>query len=806
MELLAPAGSPAHLRAALDAGADAVYLGGKAFSARKFAGNFSNEELKEAVHEAHLHGTSVYITLNTMIGDMEMGKMKEYLSFLNTLPIDGLLLQDFGVVSLARAMAPHIPLHASTQMTISNLDGALFMKSQGFQRVVLSRELSLSEIRHIAENAEIEIEVFVHGALCVCYSGQCLMSSFIGGRSGNRGACAQPCRMAYHLVGSGGNVLNHKGDYILSLKDMIGIERIGEFLSAGVSSLKVEGRIKSPEYVFNTVSLYRKAIDEAEKGKSFEAAPVILSLEEEFNRGYSSSYLDDHIGNHMMTGMAPGNHGVEAGRLNKRGSNLFSFEPAYAMPEGTIAGVSYETSRHTLAFAPMEYIHFSHAKDIQVQCRETPAAHGRVYWMVKPAEKPLNMKDMKRKIPLHADFNVKSGRPMTLCLKDEEGNRAVVQSEYIAEKALSRITSAEEIEKQLGRLGNTWFTLSSANIQNDGCMVPKSLINHMRQEAVERLAASREKAHEENIPEEGKVTFRPLATKFFKEERNPYLVLRVNTMSQMKEGMEAGATHFIFGGESYDHRALKSEEYEEAASLAKENDGVIYFALPRVVREKNREKLDKLLRSILSYEPNGLFIEYPGLLHELSKWNISTPVMAGASFNLFNSQAIEEIEKWGIRGAVISEEAALPQIRDMVRSSSLPLYAMAFGYTEMMISEYCAINGVMGAADKNHCPGYCMKDTYFLNDEKGRKFPIRTDEWCHMHILNSSILDMAPYLLELLQTGLSGLLMDMRGIEGNIGRIVRQYKDIMNGDMQSPKPAASNEKRVTRGHFFRGVL
>ena len=180
MELLAPAGSPAHLIAALDAGADAVYLGGKRFSARKFAGNFSDEEMKEAVRMAHGKGASVYVTLNTLIGDMENQALAAYLQFLGTIPIDGLLVQDFGVVSMVRKIAPHIPLHASTQMTVSNLDGVRFLGDQGFQRVVLSRELSLAEIKEITDQTNVEIEVFVHGALCVCYSGQCLMSSFIG--------------------------------------------------------------------------------------------------------------------------------------------------------------------------------------------------------------------------------------------------------------------------------------------------------------------------------------------------------------------------------------------------------------------------------------------------------------------------------------------------------------------------------------------------------------------------------------------------------------------------------------------------
>lgn len=345
MELLAPAGSPVHLRAALDAGADAVYLGGKLFSARKFAGNFSNDELKDAVREAHLHGAAVYVTLNTLIGDVEMGSLREYLSFLESLPIDGLLLQDFGVVSLVRQLAPSIPLHASTQMTISN----------------------------------VEIEVFVHGALCVCYSGQCLMSSFIGGRSGNRGACAQPCRMPYHLVDENHKVWNHKGNYILSLKDMIGISRISDFLEAGVTSLKVEGRMKSPEYVYNTVSLYRKAIDAAEAGRSLSTEPLVLSLEEEFNRGYASSYLDDHIGGHMITALAPGNHGVDAGKAEDIRGTTFLFRPSFPVPEGKVTGLSYDTKKKTIAFVSASDVRKQRDGSYKVFWKERPAEGGHVY-------------------------------------------------------------------------------------------------------------------------------------------------------------------------------------------------------------------------------------------------------------------------------------------------------------------------------------------------------------------------------------------------------------------------------------------
>lgn len=272
MELLAPAGSPEQLYAALEAGADAVYMGGKAFSARKYAGNFTEEEMTEAVRYCHILGVRVYVTLNTLIADSEWEEMEKYLRFLGSIHIDGLLVQDLGVARAARRLIPDIPLHASTQMTVSNLDGVEILKSFHFRRAVLSREVSIEEMKQICGQTDMEIEVFVHGALCVCYSGQCLMSSFIGGRSGNRGSCAQPCRMPYALIDEAGRKIESEaGPYILSLRDMTGLDRLKELKEAGVVSLKIEGRMKSPDYVYAVVSAYRKALDAIEKGN-----PLIL--------------------------------------------------------------------------------------------------------------------------------------------------------------------------------------------------------------------------------------------------------------------------------------------------------------------------------------------------------------------------------------------------------------------------------------------------------------------------------------------------------------------------------------------------
>ena len=801
MELLAPAGSPAHLIAALDAGADAVYLGGKLFSARKFAGNFSNEEMKEAVHTAHVKGACVYVTLNTLIGDIERPALEEYIRFLGSIPIDGLLVQDFGVAHVVRRIAPHIPLHASTQMTVSNLDGVKFLGDRGFQRVVLSRELSLEEIKHITQSTDVEIEVFVHGALCVCYSGQCLMSSFIGGRSGNRGSCAQPCRMAYELVDRNGRPMNReKGKYILSLKDMMGLPKISDLLAAGVASLKVEGRMKSPEYVFNTVSAYRKAIDAAEQEKKLDTRPLKLHLEEEFNRGYSTHYLDDAAGPSMITEYAPGNHGVDAGKVISALRGQFVFHAAILRKLTEVTGVSFETQKKSIEFVPVDQVFPQKNGNFKVLCKETAQKDGKVYWNVKGEKRSLAMKDLVGKIRISCAMEACPGEPLSLTVKDEVGHHVTVIGPVV-EKALSRVTTEEEIKNQLSRLGNTWFTLAQAEIHNDDCMVPKSVLNHMRQEAIEKLSACREKEQEEKIP-------RPLVEKIIPAAerkvlpRKPHVTMRTDSLRQLKEGLAVGVRAFIFGGESFHHQPIPVEDYKKAVEEVHAAKGCIFFATPRVVREKNCRKARAQFQKLLALQPDGVLVEYAGAAEWMQGMNL--PLVAGPSMNLFNQEAMASMEALGFSGAYVSQELTIPQIRDIAKKAEIPVGAYVYGRTEMMISEYCVINSQMGMAEKNQCPAYCMKGAYWLKDGEGRMFPVKTDEWCHMHIQNCKVLDMKPYVPDLLKAGLSSLCLDVRGLEEDVTVLCRNYEDIVHGRIMAPKP--SGEKDVTRGHFFRGVL
>ena len=296
LEILSPAGSLATLKSAVNNGADAVYMGGKAFSARKNAVNFSDEDIIEAVRYAHLHGAKVYVTVNTLISDSELKEVYEFVKFLYENQVDALIIQDLGVLKMVRECFPDFEVHASTQMTIHNLDGARLAKELGFTRVVLSRELSFEEIKNISQNVDIELEVFVHGALCMSYSGQCLMSSFLGARSGNRGACAQPCRLPYTLCDFSKKPLTQKDKYLLSLKDLCLIDEMKTLMDCGVKSLKIEGRMKSAEYVSLVTSVYSKYRNVSKVStEDYEALKSIFS-----RSGFTKGYLHNETGRQML--------------------------------------------------------------------------------------------------------------------------------------------------------------------------------------------------------------------------------------------------------------------------------------------------------------------------------------------------------------------------------------------------------------------------------------------------------------------------------------------------------------------------
>ena len=312
VELLAPAGDQESLIAAIQNGADAIYLGGTLFNARAFAKNFDKEQLKWAVEYAHLREVRLFVTLNTLYKDEEMNDLFDYVQFLYDIQIDALIIQDIGLFDYVRHHFPDFEVHLSTQASIMNTKGAQYFEQLGAKRIVLARENTLEEIREICKNTVLDVEVFVHGALCVCYSGQCLMSSMIGKRSGNRGACAQPCRLNYRLK-EDNRLLPDTVPYLLSPKDLMTIEHIGDLIDAGVYSFKIEGRMKRPEYVASVVKAYRHAIDSHLQKKTITFEDEIHNMKQMFNRDYTNGYIFES--KHLLDGDYSGNKGIIIGKV-----------------------------------------------------------------------------------------------------------------------------------------------------------------------------------------------------------------------------------------------------------------------------------------------------------------------------------------------------------------------------------------------------------------------------------------------------------------------------------------------------------
>ena len=340
IEILAPAGSYGSFMAAVTAGADAVYAGGPRFGARAFADNFTEEQLLSAIDYAHFHGRKFYLTVNTLLKDAELEELYEYLDPLYRQGLDAVIVQDIGVLSFVREHFPGMDIHASTQMTVTNTEGALFLKEQGAARAVPARELALEEVRDIVEQTGLEMECFVHGALCYCYSGQCLLSSLIGGRSGNRGQCAQPCRLPY--------TVNEKKEYTLSLKDICTLELIPELVDAGIDSFKIEGRMKKPEYVALVTAMYRKYTDMyLQNGREgFAVAPGDLEmLMDIYNRGgFSQGYYRQHNGRNMLSPDRPNHAGVPAVRVIAQKGREIAVEALTDIHKGDILELEGENA------------------------------------------------------------------------------------------------------------------------------------------------------------------------------------------------------------------------------------------------------------------------------------------------------------------------------------------------------------------------------------------------------------------------------------------------------------------------------
>lgn len=816
IELLAPAGSWEALEAAVNAGADAVYMGGRAFGARAYASNFDKEEMAKAVYFAHMHRVRLYVTVNTLVDDSELGELADYLLFLNNVGVDGIIVQDLGVIRLARRIVPELPLHASTQMTITNSGGVDFAVAAGMERSVLARELSLKEIDAACKRGT-EIETFIHGALCVCYSGQCLMSSLIGGRSGNRGRCAQPCRLPYKLLnGKGEDMLSGKdaGQYLLSPKDMNTLHILPQLIETGVVSYKIEGRMKRPEYVAVVVDAYRRAIDSYLAGNYHVPEEDFANIEQIFNRDFTTAYMVNRPGKEMMSDRRPNNRGVLVGRVAKldkqRNKAVIKLEKELHLGDGlefwvSVGGRVGTTVTEMLrngavveSAASGEQVTIDVPKGVRLNDRVFRTLDSRL--MAYAGQ--FFGTDAKKRISVDVVVTAKLGQPMTVVMTDDEGNVGYGETDFIVEAARKRALDEATVRKQMDRLGSTEYFLSSMQfIHDENVMVPMSEMNEARRMACEALDAARLEA------------FAPSRTLVhgYKEQLTPNahrhrwsagkLTVHCDSVAKINVALQAGAERILFGGDCFNHQLPANSDYARVTEMCRKAGREVAFATPRIIKEAQLNYFDKLFALWQELEPDLVYINNNGLWPLTQKYPQLKPV-ADMSLNIFNSQALQFWQENGAVSAVLSPELTMMQVEHLTSVSPLPLECIIQGRLEMMVSEYCVGGSFLGDLHKGECRFNC-REQLFLGDRKEARFPIATDQFCHMHILNAHELSLVASVQHMAEIGVASLRIDGRNYEeAKLAELIELYRKVLGGAVETPE----NLPGTTRGHYYRGVM
>jgi putative protease len=821
-ELLAPAGSWAALEAAVNSGADAVYLGGTNFGARAFADNFDRDSIKHAVRFAHLRMVKIYVTVNTLVDDSEMKDLAGYLVFLSNTGVDGIIVQDMGVIRLARRIVPELPLHASTQMTVTSSAGVRFAAANGMCRVVPARELSLVELKDAVKQG-VEIESFIHGALCVCYSGQCLMSSLIGGRSGNRGNCAQPCRMAYSLVDAAGNdVLSGRGvgPYLLSPKDLNTLNVLPQLIDSGVCSFKIEGRMKRPEYVATVVGAYRRSIDSFFCGAYSVNDDDKRDVEQIFNRGVSTAYLCDRPGKNMMSPLRPDNRGVRIGTVVKvdslRHEADIQLEDTLRVSDGVeFSSHKRESVGTTVTRLSVNGAAAAYASSGSIASVAVPRGVRVGMTAFKTIDVELMARAARfygecslRRVPVDMTVKARLGEPLELTLRDHEGRIGRAQTVLNAEKALNRPLDETAVRRQVERLGTTAYCMGRLEVELDeGIIVPASEINEVRRKACRSLDEARlgafVSAGRAHVDEDASLRMVSVSERVQNDSSaraKPELTVWIDTLDKAEAALRGDADWLIFGGDRFSSKDRTWDEYGRALEIAHKKGKKCAFSTSRIIKERDENKLSVLFKTFDSFAPDALYV------HNLSVWQLArengmaVPLWADASLNVFNSQSLEFWKENGAGGAVVSLELNMSQIERLARKKILPLECLVHGLIEMMVSEYCAPGSWLGRIDKGSCVFACQKDL-FLSDRTGARFLLKGDQHCRMHVLNSRELCMIDRLQRFVKAGIARVRIDARTMNAaETEKLTRAYRSALDSRVYDMPSGL-----YTHGHYNRGV-
>lgn len=802
IELLAPVGSFDALKAAVQNGANAVYLGGKDFSARASANNFDREELIEAVKYAHIRDVRVFVTTNTLIKQDEIEDFVEYAKFLYDIDVDALIMQDIGVAMLIHDLLPDFELHASTQMVAHSLEDVQYLESIGFKRVVLARELTVDEIKYICDNTNVDIEIFVHGALCVCYSGGCLMSSMIGNRSGNRGRCAQPCRQKYTMIDiSTGEEIHSNGEYLLSTKDLNTIEDVDKIIETGVLSLKIEGRMKKPEYVATVINSYRNAIDEYQATKKVNISTETMEdLYTIFNRKFTKGLILGEVGEDVMNSNVPNNQGLYVGKVvdyNKKAKRLkIKLEGTLKKGDGiNLGGGTIGRIIKGKEIVQIGYKGETIELDFIGEARKNqPVFKTSDTNLIDKAQKTYTQDKEFAKNLIDAEITIKLGEYPELKLIDKNNNSVTVKGDKLVEKALKVALGEEKIETQIKKLGNTPYELDDLKINLDkGVSMPISLINQMRREAIELLDEAR-------IPVKGraykdsKIKYSP--KKYAKDTNsNSKIRVKINNIEALKSIINLDIDMIYYE----DVATL-----EQAMAMATANNKKLIYSAPRIVRNKEYKRLEKSNE----YCKENVQISALGQVKYYKENSENVSFDVDYYLNPFNSETINHYKKEGATTVCISQELNIHEIKETTKYTDMEIETVAYGYIPMMLSEYCPMGVVARSCKKDKRCATCKESKYVLRDFKGEEYRISQDLFCRSTIYNSIANCLINNLDELLDAGINVFRLDFTHESPElISKITKAFINTVNNDLyvDVDDQEIFDNMETTLGHLYKGV-
>lgn len=853
VELLAPAGNEASLHAAVAAGADAVYLGLESFNARRGADNFTIETLRSACEYAHMRGVSIYVTMNTIILPGEVAEALECVRQAYRAGADGFIVQDIGLAAEISRTLPEASLHLSTQMNTHNLAGVRAAARLGAERITLARELSLPEVALLCAAAEeegMEVEVFAHGAICVCYSGQCFMSSMIGGRSANRGMCAQACRLPYELRNSAlQKDLPSPGDHLLSPQDLCTVDMVPALVGAGVASLKIEGRMKSPEYVYAVTAVYRKALDaaladschperSAAGAESEDPAPAIDDadrdrLTDAFSRGFTTAYLDGKRGNDIMSYKRPNNRGLFLGRVDEVRDSAAFLASDHVLAEGDVLEFWTRKGNGTLTLGPVR-TDKKGRYHLPLEGKTRTVKAGDRVFRVRSAEASFEGDAREPRVPIVGTAVLHIGAPLSIEFRlateaeiremlpdkfDDASRTSLAVGRRLAsafpeggpvgsaeglevEAARTRAVSFDDVASHIDRLGNTPYQLVNLTIDmDDNVGIGFSQLHHVRAEALDCLqllilAGTIERPLPRVVPREPVPAAHPSGCRIAVTVTNPACA---------RAAKRAGA-HLIYVPALNYRRgeAVIAGQLNAAAEQAGYPKGCIPI-MPVVDHEAvgfSREAA--VAYDVWKYAAEGkpLMAESLAAMQRASEEGALIDV--GPHVPVTNELSLTTAVAFGAERVWLSPELTLRQIEEVAKEAPVELGVLLIGAQELMVTEHCMLMS-QGPCDENCsvCPR--RKSPHVLKDRKGYEFPVITDAMGRSHLYNAVELDIAPAMPELLAAGISAYMVDATLMNAEetahaVGRAIRALHVAQNDGN-----AIAKMPNTTSGHLYRGV-